>query len=452
MRILHYSLGLPPYRTGGLTKYATDLMSAQNTSGDIMSLLYPGDYTFWKIPEMRIVNDMSYKGIRVYEIKNPSIVPLLHGVQTPDDIYNPKRHLSGKALDLFYNEVQPEVMHIHTLMGLPMELVVYLKEKGVRIVFTSHDYYGLCPKVNFINQKGGFCASPSGFNCAVCNKNSPGSLFLRIRNSKFILKHKEKIASIPVALKAEKNKEYKEYYPPENRVQEYTDLLTYYIELFNLIDCFHFNSTVSEEIYTQYYTPPQSVVIPISHSGIKDFRKIKTFDKNHIKLGFIGSIADYKGFPMLKQVLTGLEEKGIINWSLQVWGGAMGLDTESKRIRYKGKFTPNEIAKVYEDIDFLIVPSIWKETFSLITLEALAHGVPVLVTTNVGAKDIIKEYNQDFIIEPTKSALHTKLMSVLSNPSLLADYTEKINSESFNFDIETHIQKIKELYLSVLKS
>jgi hypothetical protein len=25
MKILHYSLGFPPYRTGGLTKYAVDL-------------------------------------------------------------------------------------------------------------------------------------------------------------------------------------------------------------------------------------------------------------------------------------------------------------------------------------------------------------------------------------------------------------------------------------------
>lgn len=29
MKILHYSLGLPPYRTGGLTKFATDLMEQQ---------------------------------------------------------------------------------------------------------------------------------------------------------------------------------------------------------------------------------------------------------------------------------------------------------------------------------------------------------------------------------------------------------------------------------------
>lgn len=30
MKILHYNLGLPPYRSGGLTKYSTDLMIEQS--------------------------------------------------------------------------------------------------------------------------------------------------------------------------------------------------------------------------------------------------------------------------------------------------------------------------------------------------------------------------------------------------------------------------------------
>mgnify|MGYP001344578015 CR=1 FL=1 len=33
MRILHYGLGFPPYRTGGLTKYCVDLMLIQKKMG-----------------------------------------------------------------------------------------------------------------------------------------------------------------------------------------------------------------------------------------------------------------------------------------------------------------------------------------------------------------------------------------------------------------------------------
>lgn len=33
MKIIHYFLGFPPYRSGGLTKYAFDLMKAQVNDG-----------------------------------------------------------------------------------------------------------------------------------------------------------------------------------------------------------------------------------------------------------------------------------------------------------------------------------------------------------------------------------------------------------------------------------
>ena len=46
MRILHYSLGFPPYRTGGLTKFCLDLMIEQKNEGDEVALLWPGQMGF----------------------------------------------------------------------------------------------------------------------------------------------------------------------------------------------------------------------------------------------------------------------------------------------------------------------------------------------------------------------------------------------------------------------
>jgi hypothetical protein len=165
-------------------------MLAQSAMGDTVSLLYPGDYTFWKIPKTEIIRNEFFHEVSVYEIQNPTIVPLLHGISNPNSILRKTFTLSRKALDQFYQEVKPEVLHVHTLMGLPKELLIYFKGKGVRIIFTSHDYYGLCIKVNFINQNGLLCDSPSKMQCTICNKNSPGSLFLRLRNSSYLLKYK----------------------------------------------------------------------------------------------------------------------------------------------------------------------------------------------------------------------------------------------------------------------
>ena len=48
MKILHYALGFPPYRTGGLTKYCIDLMLTQVEQGHEVALLWPGQITIVK--------------------------------------------------------------------------------------------------------------------------------------------------------------------------------------------------------------------------------------------------------------------------------------------------------------------------------------------------------------------------------------------------------------------
>ena len=42
MRILHYALGFPPYRSGGLTKWCVDLMVQQAKEGHEVAMLWPG--------------------------------------------------------------------------------------------------------------------------------------------------------------------------------------------------------------------------------------------------------------------------------------------------------------------------------------------------------------------------------------------------------------------------
>jgi glycosyltransferase involved in cell wall biosynthesis len=451
MRVLHFTLGLPPYRSGGLTKYATDLMIEQKYQGDDVSLLYPGAYTFWKKPNIAISDNDDFNGIKVFEIKNPTIVPLLHGVRTPSDIFNSKQKLSTKELEFFFNEIHPDVIHIHTLMGLPYELVVYFKEKGVRIIYTSHDYYGLCPKANFINNQDVFCKSPGGKECAICNNDAPSSFFLKVRNSNYVLKHKSKLSNSRVNKDVAKINQKDIPSPNLKQIDTYKSLLSFYRKYFDEINHFHFNSTVAKEMFEQYISPNQSSVLSISHAGIEDNRKRIKLDPKLIRLGFIGSSSAYKGFPLLKNVLCELRDLGINNWSLQVWGGQTGLDLENDKINYRGKFGSDNLETVFGEIDVLIVPSIWKETFSLITLEAISYGVPVLVTANVGAKDVVAVYDKDFVIPPTKGALLSKIRELLIAPSVLEKYNDKINSTVFVSDFKTHVNEIKQLYLSVLK-
>lgn len=46
MKILHYALGFPPYRSGGLTKYCIDLLLAQKEAGHDVAMMWPGAFSF----------------------------------------------------------------------------------------------------------------------------------------------------------------------------------------------------------------------------------------------------------------------------------------------------------------------------------------------------------------------------------------------------------------------
>ena len=95
-----------------------------------------------------------YKRVKVYELINPLPVPILKGVFNPGLF---TKTCDKNVLKNFLETIKIDIVHIHTFMGLYKEFLEVCKELGIKIVFTSHDYFGLCPKVNFIDYQGILC-------------------------------------------------------------------------------------------------------------------------------------------------------------------------------------------------------------------------------------------------------------------------------------------------------
>ena len=145
MVILHYALGFPPYRSGGLTKYCMDIMKEQVRQGNEVGLLWPGS--------VRMVGHKTYirtgkpeYGIKSYELVNPLPVPLDEGIT---DIKAYTAPADKKIYIDFLKKTAPQAIHVHTLMGIHREFFEAANELDIPIVFTTHDYFGLCAKVNF---------------------------------------------------------------------------------------------------------------------------------------------------------------------------------------------------------------------------------------------------------------------------------------------------------------
>ena len=186
MRIIHYTFGFYPMRSGGLTKYAADLMTAEKSLGHNVTAVIPGNFKFFrkksKIIPLKIIN-----GINIFRLENALPIPLSFGMKETKYFTEPK-YIEG--LDEWIENIAPDVLHIHTLMGLPIEFIECFKRHGVRVVMTTHDYFGLCPKVNYINNKGAYCGKASPERCEECCMSSKGAWYLKTRNSPLLLLYK----------------------------------------------------------------------------------------------------------------------------------------------------------------------------------------------------------------------------------------------------------------------
>ena len=43
---------------------------------------------------------------------------------------------------------------------------------NIKIIYTTHDFYGICPKNNLIDYNGNLCSGPKSTNCAICCHSS----------------------------------------------------------------------------------------------------------------------------------------------------------------------------------------------------------------------------------------------------------------------------------------
>ncbi len=460
MKILHYSLGFPPYRSGGLTKYCIDLMWEQSRKGHQVTMMWPGKMNltghFVRFKRSKNTQKINREPVTFESIEmiNPLPVPLDEGILDVDKYMEPCQN--PEVFEQILREESPDVIHIHTLMGLYPEMLIAAKELGIRTVFTTHDYFGICPKITLFRD-GDVCNGDCG-KCARCNRDALSMNKIKVIQSAPYRKFKDS----SVVKKMRKNHRagfYEDDAAPiveeediEKRFEQedlsdevYEGLRDYYRHYFDFIDVVHFNSTVTRDVFKRYLpADTKSKVINISNSGITDKRKIRGFGPT-LRIAYTSPAKESKGFFMLKEALDELWADGVRNFELHVHSDTRNV---SGYMKVFGPYAPSDLSQIYENTDLLVVPSIWYETYGFGVLESLCYGVPALVTTRVGAKDLLKEGRLGMIIKPNKKDLKQAILYIINNPTILEEYNRRIFRE-FNFrDVNNSAEEVEKLYLS----
>lgn len=441
-KILHYLHGLPPVRVGGLVDYALDLAEVQRKQGYNVELLTPG--AIWGRNRTHIwFRKKSFRYFNWYCIQNPLPVPMTCGIK---DIEWYSSNAGYNEYKKFLGKIKPEIIHVHSLMGIHRSFFQAAKELNIRIVYTSHDYFGICPSTNLIRD-GQVCENENWDRCKFCCCNSFGTLHLMFDQSfllRLFMKQSYALHVLQKLMKVKtlilnRNQATIEIAKKDNLVSdiEYEKLRRYYWDIWKMIDFFHFNSNIARDEYVKRIGNVSHVVVPICNQYCSDRRKLRQYGKK-VRIGFLANKSEHKGYYNLIEVLNLLYKENF-DFCLNIY-----FSEQSEKIGYVEEHLPykrNELCEVYEQNDLIVVPSIWKETFGFVVLEALSFGVPVLVSENVGAKIILEQSEKPFgkIYGIENKQLYLSLKQILSDSNILSEWNANICSANLEFSMLKHV-------------
>lgn len=429
IKVLHYTLGFLPSRTGGLVGYATSLMEKQAEKGHEVYALYPGKISLMN-RKSHIKKGIFEKKIQRYELVNSLPLALMGGIKEPFD-FKVKTNIN-----IFFNllnEINPDIIHVHTIMGIHKEFFEAAKILGKKIVFTSHDYFGLAPEPNFFYAGESYDESNTIEDWRIASSNAFSTrklLVFQLKTYPFIRKTKKMLSFF--SIRKGKNDGIKVIIN-EDIDEKYKILRKYYLEIFNMIDFYHFNSNVAKKVFlTNISSKLKYKVISITNDNIENRNTSIKINRKKIRVGYVGPNKYFKGYDDFIELANNINNENIEFHTF-------GYEPNKKigNLVQHGKFKPSDAQKVYESLDVLVVPSRWKETFGLVALEGLSFGKLVFISENVGACDIVdKKY-----IYKNISDLSNKLNNIES----FIDSYEKTDIKTMDY----HVDEIIKLYSEV---
>ncbi len=139
-------------------------------------------------------------------------------------------------------------------------------------------------------------------------------------------------------------------------------------------------------------------------------------DDRQFVLGFVGRLSVEKNVTLLKRVGEQLDAAGLTNYRFLIIGhGAeeAWLRENLPKADLPGVLRGEELSRAYANMDLFVFPS-HTDTFGNVILEALASGVPAIVTPDGGPRYIVRDGETGMIAEDAKFA--TAVASVLRDP------------------------------------
>jgi glycosyltransferase involved in cell wall biosynthesis len=165
------------------------------------------------------------------------------------------------------------------------------------------------------------------------------------------------------------------------------------------------------------------------------------------RVGYIGGISWQKGVHLLLEAFQQLTNSelwiaGDTNFDPQYTARLHELATA--QVHFRGKLDRAAIWKMLRQLDVLVVPSVWYETFGFVISEAFVAGVPV-IAFDLGVMSERIQHGHNGLLLPLgdTQALAQALRDLQQNPTVLAQLRQGIRPVT---TMGEHAGEIESLY------
>jgi glycosyltransferase involved in cell wall biosynthesis len=463
MRILFLTRDDPYEALTGVAVYVRDLATALVREGYEVAHLYldsrPRRFSSSLRRQMR-------NGIPATVAAAPPISRMSLADSLRADVASPAL---VRILEDAVEEIQPDILHLHDVSGIPAALIPATKTRGCPVVVTLHDFWPLCRRLLLIRPDLVPCGgSGGGWNCArYCSGRPP--LARRLLQQAGVIAPARLHSHLRGALglyRRIRGRPHSQFVvrrsPPPHQVKAQGIVQAYALrealmrDALREADCIMTPSQFAKEVYLRHGYPAERIrVLPLSLLSFdRVVRRVRSFRGYPVRFGYLGRVTPWKGAHVLAEAIRGLQP-GVAQFTF--YGDVEGEDRlyltslggGHPDLRFAGRYNHAELGRIMDELDVAIFPSLVSETLGLVGVEAQAAGVPVIGSSHAAIVEYVRHGVNGLLFPPGDAvSLRAQIMRVLQEPDLIARFSSRAACPP---RMDWHVRELARTYTEAIR-
>jgi glycosyltransferase involved in cell wall biosynthesis len=373
---------------------------------------------------------VTVRGINIYKFRNTRQVR---------NYCNPEAEFPFKE---YLEQVKPDLVHFHSCSCIGASVVRIVRDMGIPFLVTMHDWWWFCPRLYLVDNRFEVCSQSQIVQPELCYCVRP------------------------------KGFEAKRYNYLRPFVEELPLILV--------------PSRFIRDSLVQNGVDPDRVRINPNGVRIPDV----VLDKNpsdYLRFGFLGGSDGFKGGLILlkaaQRLKNGYCQVKMYNYHRASVVGTVGVSedivskfahalrrfsvephektlqvlsylknrsafksTPHAAIEFLASYEKHDLDRIFQDIDIVVVPSVMRESFNLVTREAIARNTPVICTDSGGPEEVIDNGVNGYVFPTNDDEKLAKIIQdLVNNPSKLEDLRGNIDRQQL-VDVKGQATQLEDIY------